>query len=147
MKNKSKKNNTPDIIHTRYVITNHDDNSQIITYHGNKFVDVKFIVPGDSKEKLIGRIDKEKKILDIKRIRSRHLFQKKMAYGFNYYILKNAKLFDTIHLKDDKDEWLIPVNFILKNGTFMHFKNNGNFELQKFVSLIELTPFEMEAQL
>ncbi|CAB5223826.1 hypothetical protein UFOVP386_5 [uncultured Caudovirales phage] len=133
--------------HTRYEILNHDDNSKIITYHGNNHVKITFILPGDSKEKLIGVIDKNKKILDIRRNRDKHLFQKKMAYGFNYYILKNAKLFDMIHLKDDKDEWMIPVQFILDNGTFMHFKNNGNFELQKFVSLIDLTPFEMDSRL
>jgi hypothetical protein len=131
----------------RFIIHDEKDQSKIITYHWDDVVEIRFCIAGESKEKLIGTIDKAKRILNIKRIRSRHLFQKNMSYGFNYYILKNAKLFDTVHLKDDKDEWMIPVQFILDKGDFKHFKNSGNFELQKFVTLIDLTPYEYTPQI
>jgi len=143
----SKKKPLRGIAHTRYVITDEKDHSRIITYHWNDIVEIRFALALDNKEKLIGTIDKGKRLLHIRRIRSRHLFQKTMSYGFNYYILNNAKLFDTIHLKDDKCEWMIPVQFILDKGDFKHFKNNGNFELQKFVTLVDLTPYEYEPKL
>lgn len=146
MKNKPAKNQRGNA-HTRYVITDDKDHSKIITYHWDDIVEIRFAKALENKEKLIGIVDKTNRVLNVKRIRSRHLFQKTMAYGFNYYILKNAKLFDKVHLKDDKDEWIVPVQFILDKGDFKHFKNNGNFELQKFVTLIDLTPYECNSTL
>jgi hypothetical protein len=49
--------------------------------------------------------------------------------------LDNAKLFDDVLLIDDSGAYLIPRKYILEEGKFMNFKNNGGFELQIFLSL------------
>lgn len=140
MKKISKKNRPAP--HTRYVVNIEQDLSKVITYHWDDIVEIKFAMATETKERLIGVVDKQARVMHVKRSRNRHLYQKTMSYGFNYYILKNAKLFDHVALKDEKDSWHIPVSFILEKGQFKHYKNNGNFELQKFVSLVELTPYE-----
>lgn len=93
------------------------------------------------KKRRLGVITKSTKTLFIKRRRMVHLLRKGNAYGFNEYVLENAKLFDKIKLTDEQSEWKVPVKFILEKGTYLHFKKQG-FELQKFVSLEQLEPFK-----
>lgn len=95
-----------------------------------------------SRIRRIGVITKSTKTLVIKRRRADHLFIKGNAYGFNEHILKNAKLFNTIRLSDEFHEWKIPVEFILKEGKHLNFKQQG-FELQLFVSLEQLGPYRV----
>ena len=72
-----------------------------------------------------------------------HLFRKANAYGFNEYILKNSKTFDTIRLRDDAgNDWKIPKQFIIDNGRYLNFKEQG-YELQLFVPLEMLEPFRV----
>lgn len=93
------------------------------------------------RKRKVGVITKSTKTLFIRRNREKHLFRKFSAYGFNNYILENAQLFDKVNLKDNYDEWKIPVPFILDKGKpYLHFQEQG-FELQKFVSLEDLKPF------
>ncbi len=94
------------------------------------------------RKRRIGVVTKSTKTLVIKRKRSLHLFWKGNAYGFNEYILKNAKTFDVIRLSDEVHEWKVPVDFILKNGKHLNFKQQG-FELQLFVSLEQLGPYRV----
>lgn len=94
------------------------------------------------KKRKIGTITKSTKTLIIRRRRADHLFRNGNAYGFNQYILKEAKLFDTISLGDEFDNWKIPVKFILENGKHLNFKQQG-FELQLFVSLEDLEQFKV----
>jgi hypothetical protein len=98
----------------------------------------------NGRKRKIGVITKSTKTMFIKRNRDKHLFRKMSAYGFNNYILENAKLFNTIKLQDQHDEWKIPVSFILEKGeAYLHFKEQG-FELQKFVTLVDLAQFRKE---
>jgi hypothetical protein len=96
----------------------------------------------NSRVRKIGVITKSTKTLVVERRRADHLFVKGNAYGFNEYILKNAKLFNTIRLSDEYHDWKIPVEFILKEGKHLNFKQQG-FELQLFVSLEQLAPFRV----
>ena len=94
------------------------------------------------KKRKIGTITKSTKTLVIRRRRADHLFRNGNAYGFNQYILKEAKLFDTINLGDEFDNWKIPVKYILEHGQHLNFKQQG-FELQLFVSLENLEQFKI----
>jgi hypothetical protein len=96
----------------------------------------------ESKKRKIGVVTKSTKTLSIKRDRGLHLFRNGNAYGFNEYILKEAKIFDTISLRDNIHSWKVPVKFILENGTYMNFKQQG-FELQLFVTLAQLEQFRV----
>ena len=91
------------------------------------------------------------------RKRAEHLFRKISAYGFNEYILREGKRFDKIWLKDEYDEWKIPVSYILTKGqyldkqgnvvtkdiNYMWFQEQG-FELQIFITLVELEQFRVK---
>jgi hypothetical protein len=95
----------------------------------------------EKSERLLGIIDKKEKTFQIKRNREKHLFKRNKSYGFNHYVLKNAKTFDKIYLLDDVTSWIIPVKFILENGSFMQFQQQG-FELQIFIPLEKIAQFE-----
>jgi hypothetical protein len=95
----------------------------------------------EKSERLLGIIDKKEKTFQIKRNREKHLFKRNKSYGFNHYVLKNAKTFDKIYLLDDINSWIIPVKFILENGSFMQFQQQG-FELQIFIPLEKIAQFE-----
>lgn len=90
----------------------------------------------------IGNINMKSRQLEMVRERSKHLFRKFNAYGFNHHILANSVLFDTVLLKDDKGVYDVPKQVILENGKFMNFKNHGGFELQIFLPLTEIEKFK-----
>jgi len=95
----------------------------------------------EKSERLLGIIDKKEKTFQIRRNREKHIFKRNKSYGFNHYVLKNAKTFDKIYLLDDVTSWIIPVKFILENGSFMQFQQQG-FELQIFIPLEKIAQFE-----
>lgn len=95
-----------------------------------------------SRIRKIGVITKSTKTLVITRRIADHLFIKGNAYGFNEHVLKNATLFNQIRLSDEFHDWKIPVEFILKEGKYLNFKQQG-FELQLFVSLEQLGPYRI----
>jgi hypothetical protein len=88
----------------------------------------------ESRQREIGIINTKEKYFAVNRIREKHLFRKNNSYGFNHYILANAKKFDSIMLSDDFGTWLIPIKLILEKGSFLHFNKDG-FELQIFLPL------------
>lgn len=88
----------------------------------------------EHKPRLIGVIDDNTKTLLVKRTREEHLMRANNSYGFCHYVLENAKRFNTVWLRDNYGEFVIPVEFILKHGTFLHFKEK-NFELQIFLHI------------
>lgn len=99
-----------------------------------------------AKTRKIGTITLSTRTMEIKRRRAAHLFRKMNAYGFNDYVLRTAKKFDTIRLSDETCDWKIPVKFILENGSemkqYLQFKEQG-FEKQVFVTLTQLEQFRI----
>lgn len=78
------------------------------------------------------------KTLYVERTREKHLHRKSNSYGFNYYLLKNTKIFDSVTLLEDGETYFrIPKEKIIEFGRVMYFKNSqdGNsFEVQIFLS-------------
>ena len=97
----------------------------------------------NSEPRFVGTITKSTRTIEIRRKMSVHLFRMANAYGFNEYILKNSKTFDWIRLRDDAgNDWKIPKQFIIDNGKYLNFKEQG-FELQLFVPLEMLEPYRV----
>lgn len=98
----------------------------------NNIISIK--LKSESRTREIGVINPQERCFSVNRIREKHLFRKNNSYGFNHYILQNAKKFDKIKLSDDFGTWLIPIKLILEKGSFLHFNKDG-FELQIFLPL------------
>jgi hypothetical protein len=103
---------------------------------------IKLKLASENRQRVIGTLDIVNRALYITREKSKHLFRKLNAYGMNHYILKEAKLFDTIILNDETATWDIPREFILNNGKFLNFSNHGGFELQIFINLSDIETFK-----
>jgi hypothetical protein len=119
-----------------------DAGNCIIAEDSGNIINVYLQLNSENKKRLLGRILKDKRKLYIKRNREAHLFRKNNSYGFNYTLLKDGKLFDTVVLSDDIDIWEIPVSYILDNGSFLNFKSVG-FERQIFLTLNQLKTYEV----
>jgi hypothetical protein len=82
----------------------------------------------------IGRVRPADRVLEVSRKREKHLMRKANAYGFNEYVLREAKKFDRIELTDEYGTYLFSRQLVLDMGRYLHFKEEG-FEKQLFLSL------------
>ena len=141
MKTKTKTPKPKKQVVIRNFFIDDEGKNSVVMHQSGKTVVLYLKLESEGKRKRkIGTITKSTKTMKITRNRGKHLFNKMNAYGFNEYILSNAKTFDKIWLKDEFQEWKIPVSFILEHGKYMNFKTQG-FELQKFVSLTQIHQF------
>jgi hypothetical protein len=97
----------------------------------------------EKREREIGVINHALRRFEIKRNPKRHLFLKFNAYGMNHSLL-NDQLFDSVLIEDGKNTWNVPNDWIINNGKFLNFKNNGGFELQVFIPLDAITQFKVD---
>ena len=125
-----------------YTIKDSTGNKIISTHHGT-FATIALKLNDENHHRSIGTIRFIELEFHVIRQRSKHLLIKAQSYGFNHYILDNAKLFDTVVIQDEYSTWRIPRAIMLEQGKFMHFKNNGGFELQIFVSLELLNEYQI----
>jgi hypothetical protein len=125
-----------------YTIKDKHGNKVISTHHGT-FATVRLKLNEENFHREIGTVLFDKREFHVRRQRTKHLLIKANAYGFNHYILDNAQMFDYVMLEDEHERWRIPRQTILEEGNFLHFKNNGGFELQIFMSLAQLEPFKV----
>jgi hypothetical protein len=94
----------------------------------------------------IGRIDRAARVLYLTRKRSRHLFIKMRAYGFNEYLIRNTKDFDKILLEDEYGQYNFPVSLVRIYGkSHLHFKKQG-LELQLFLPIADIESYRVEAK-
>lgn len=119
-----------------------DGINKIISCATDKTITIDLKLGSEKRKRRLGVITKSTKTFKIKRIRTKHLFRKGNAYGFNHYVLSTGKSFDTVTLSDDFSDWKIPVSYILEKGKYLMFKQQG-FELQIFVSLGDLEPYRI----
>lgn len=102
----------------------------------DKLTVLTLLLKGDKPRK-IGTVTKSTRTIQMKRRKDIHLFRKGNAYGFCYYVLNNQTSIDYVSLSDELNHWKVPVKFILDNGKFLFFKEQG-FEKQIFLSLEQL---------
>jgi hypothetical protein len=118
-----------------------ENGNQLIIKSNNVRLILYLKLKAETKSRKLGVVNLEQKVFEVTRNRAKHLFRKNQSYGFNHKLLDEAKLFDNVRLKDDIQEWLIPKSYILENGNFLHFKNNGGFERQIFIELDKIQEF------
>jgi hypothetical protein len=94
----------------------------------------------EGRARRIAHIRKEHNELFMMRVYDKHRHRKSNSYGFNYAVLKNARVVKYVSLRDDFNLYRIPIGFILEQGKHLFFKQKG-FELQLFVSIDLLHEF------
>lgn len=134
---------TKAVIRTFFIDENGDN--KVMVKSTLKTKTIHLMLKGENRKRLIGTITRSTKAITIKRKREEHLFRKGQAYGFNAYILREAKDFDTIMLSDEFSHWKVPVKFILENGKHLLFSQVG-YELQLFISLEQLEPYRVKTE-
>lgn len=123
-----------------------DDMENYLRIKSNdKLIQLSLKLKSEKKLRRIGTVTKSTKTIDIKRKRGKHLHIKSNSYGFNYEVLNNKKSFDTVRLSDEFCDWKIPLDFILKNGKFLYFLQQG-FEKQIFVTLEQIEQFRVKKE-
>lgn len=91
----------------------------------------------------IGRVRLADRVLEVSRKRDKHLMLKANAYGFNEYVLREAKKFDRIELTDEYGTYLFSRQLVIDMGKYLHFKEEG-FEKQLFLSLNIITNHKIQ---
>jgi len=115
--------------------------NKIIASNNGDRIKVLLKLNTELRSRLLGYVNIKSKSIKIIRKKEVHLLYKNNSYGFNHTLLADAKTFDKILLKDEVNAWKIPTKFILENGKFLFFKEQG-FERQIFVSLEQLNQFK-----
>jgi hypothetical protein len=123
-----------------------DDDTQdkIIAYHYPTRIKLMLSLEAEKKrQRLIGTITISTKTIKINRNRKKHFFRKGSAWGFCDAMLREAKTFNTVWLKDDeKNEWKIPVKYIMDNGFYLNYRKEG-YELQIFIEEDKIEQYKL----
>jgi hypothetical protein len=120
-----------------------DYGNLVIARNNGKRIILSLKLVEEDRHRRIGVVNLAQKTLSIRRSRDKHLFRKNESWGINYKLLSDSKLFDTVKISDELQDWSIPVSYILENGSFLHFKGLG-FERQIFVELEKIHQFKKE---
>ena len=115
-----------------YFITQRTENSILIQLK----------LANENRVRNIGIVNRHDKFIEIIRDKSRHLFRKGNAYGFNEHLIKTAKTFDNVKLIDGDGVYLLPKSVILEKGRYMFFKEQG-FEKQLFLDMDIINGFKI----
>jgi hypothetical protein len=115
--------------------------NKIIASNNGDRIKVLLKLNTELRSRLLGYVNIKSKSIKIIRKKEVHLLYKNNSYGFNHTLLADAKTFDKILLKDELNAWKIPTQFILDNGKFLFFKEQG-FERQIFISLEQINQFK-----
>ena len=115
--------------------------NKIIASNNGDRIKVLLKLNTELRSRLLGYVNIKSKSIKIIRKKELHLMHINNSYGFNHTLLSDAKTFDKILLKDELNAWNIPTQFILENGKFLFFKEQG-FERQIFISLEQINQFK-----
>lgn len=107
-------------------------------------IDIYLKLKSERHRRHVGTVVEKTRRFHVERSEDVHLLIKGNAYGFNHYILKEAKKFDTvvIHEKNSKNIYEIERTELLQRGRFMFFKQQG-FELQIFLNREVMKNFQV----
>ena len=115
--------------------------NKIIASNNGDRIKVLLKLNTELRSRLLGYVNIKSKSIKIIRKKEVHLLHKNNSYGFNHTLLNDAKTFNKILLKDELNSWKIPTQFILDNGKFLFFKEQG-FERQIFISMEQINQFK-----
>jgi len=123
-------------------IVKDENGNMLLAYNDGKSILISLKLREETRYRDLGTIDISNRIIKMVRDSKKHIMRKISGYGFNHKLLFDAKTFDKINLKDENSTWSIPKSYILENGSFLHFKEQG-FERQIFISLKEIEKFKV----
>ena len=116
--------------------------NKIIATEKESTISIDLKLATENRKRRVGVVTKSTRVLNVIRKRYKHLHIKSDSYGFNHHILDISKKFDTVVFTDEVSRFKIPRKFILENGKFLFFLQQG-FERQIFVSLTQLEQFKV----
>lgn len=124
---------------TIHVRSDKDGNQLIVKeepVYGNRKIYVHLNV--EQYPRFIGEIDRQNRILIVRRQRNKHLHRDMNSYGFNYTVIHDTKQFSQVMLEETNGEeftrYLIPVKDIISHSVVKFFKQEG-LEVQYFMRL------------
>jgi len=97
----------------------------------------------ESRNRKLGRI--KGTVIEMFRDPKKHLLYKLNAYGFNHNLLDRLNKVKEVLLSVESKKYLIPIKYILENGSFLNFKEQG-FELQIFLEVEKIKGFEVSSK-
>lgn len=128
------------------ILSTSDKHGNVITADNNgETALLSLKLSSENRSRQVGVIQLKQRVFEVVRCKSKHLFRKFNAYGFNHKILSETKLFDTVLLSDEYDTWSLPVSVILEKGKFLNFEKQG-FELQIFIPLDEIVDYKVDVK-
>lgn len=112
-----------------------DNNGNVLFRQGDV---IKLQLSSEPHPRKIGKIIESRKVLQVNRDSSIHLFIKNNSYGFNEALLRSATIFDKVEILEksngENNRYIVPLNIIFEKGSYLNFKQQG-FEIQIFLKL------------
>lgn len=132
------------------LISSHKDEKEnvlIIEENRSKNLNLYIKLENERHRRHIGLINIKSRIMHVERNSTQHILKKANAYGFNHYILSKGQKFDKValHEIDTGKIYLIDKNYLLKEGQFLFFKQQG-FEKQLFLTKEWLDYYEVSCE-
>ncbi len=128
------------------IVSRSDENGNLIIIRRNpKRVILSLKLVNEKKYRRVGEINKQQRVMTVRRTKKFHLLRAADSYGFNHQILKDAHTFDFVRILTDEAEYKIPRLTILDIGDFLWFKHQG-FEKQIFLSREQLSHYKREVK-
>jgi hypothetical protein len=120
-----------------------------IAEHTEEDIFVYIYLKSEDRKRYIGRINKEQRILFIRRDRSKHCHRKTSSYGFCFKLFKESTRFDTVHLRDEFGSFQFPKATVLNECRVMNFtqsEDGNDYELQYFLPIKIMNKYEKESE-
>lgn len=119
---------------------------KFFTHEKKGYLYIELRLASETHKRDVGRVRLKDRVLELVRQRDKHLMRKNNSYGFNEYMVRNGRTFDTIELSDEKGTYSFPKELVMEKGSYLHFKQEG-YEKQLFVPLDELLPYTIKNKL
>lgn len=104
---------------------------------------VELFIAGVKRTIRLGVIDRDARVLTVRRDPRKHKLWVANSYGFNSLLLSEGKAFDHVEAIIGDETFVVPKEVLLQEGKFLQFKEKG-FERQLFVHVSVLAKFKQE---
>jgi hypothetical protein len=134
----------------RQVLNTYRENDRrgnvFIAEHTKDEIHLYLYIKTEDRKRYIGKINKENRVLYIRRDRMKHYHYESKGYGYNYKLFKHSTRFDTVHLTDEFSSFEFPRTLVTKQATVMNFidSDDGNdYELQYFLPIKIMNEYDI----
>ena len=120
-----------------------------IAEHTKEDIFVYIYLKSEDRKRYIGRINKEQRMLFIRRDRKKHCHRKTSSYGFCFKLFKESTRFDTVHMRDEFGSFQFTRSLVIKESSVMNFtqaEDGNDYELQYFLPIKVMNKHEKESE-